>query len=126
MNEYDIYKYIEFIIFILYLVFIFFCIHIWLLWRDVDKNELKLENFVNESFFKKNCAYVFSFSILFMIHEFIEGTAIPNAMVYFEFFEMLAVLCLVLFAYHWYIVLKVSTHKKSLHHELTYFATTKN
>lgn len=122
MNEYDIYKYIEFVIFSLYLIFIFLSIHIWLAWRDVDKNELKINTFVNESFFKKNCAYVFSFSIFFTIHEYIEGTTLPNAMVYFEFFEMLALVSLVLFAYHWYIVLKTCTHKKSLPQELTYLA----
>lgn len=122
MNEYDIYKYIEFVIFSLYLIFIFLSVHIWLAWRDVDKNDLKINTFVSESFFKKNYAYVFSFSIFFMIHEYIEGTTLPNAMVYFEFFEMLALVSLVLFTYQWYIVLKTCTHKKSLTQELTYFA----
>lgn len=120
MNEYDIYKYIEFIIFSLYLFFIFLSIQIWLLWKDIDKKELKITTFINESFFKKNCAYVFSFSMFFLVHEFLEGTTLPDAVIYFEFFEILALIGLVLFAYEWYGVLKTCTHKKSLPRELTY------
>lgn len=120
MNEYAINKYIEFIIFSLYLIFIFLAIQIWLLWKDIDKKELKITTFINESFFKKNCAYVFSFSMFFLIHEFLEGITLPNAMIYFEFFEILALISLVLFAYEWYGVLKACTRKKSLPRELTY------
>lgn len=120
MNEYVINKYIEFIIFSLYLIFIFLSIQIWLLWKDIDKNELKITTFVNESFFRKNCAYVFSFSMFFLVHEFLEGITLPNAALYFEFFEILALISLVLFAYEWHGVLKACTHKKSLPRELTY------
>lgn len=121
MNEYNIYKYIEFIIFSLYLIFIFLSIQIWFLWKDIDKKELEIKTFINESFFKKNCIYVFAFSIFFMIHEFLEGTTLPNATIYFEFFEMLGFISIVLFAYDWYTVLKTSAHKKSLPQELTNF-----
>jgi len=121
LNEYDIYKIIEFIIFSLYLAFIFLSIHIWLLWRDIDKNKLNVKVFVSEPFFKKNCLYVLSFSVFFMIHEIIEGTSLPNAMVYFEFFEMLGFISIVLFSYDWYAILKTSASKKSLPQELTDF-----
>lgn len=119
MNGYDVYKVIEFIIFSLYLVFVYLSIQIWFLWRDVDKDELKEKTFVNESFFKKNCIYVLLFSIFFIIHEIVEGSSLPNSMIYFEFFEMLAFGCIVLFAYDWYAVLKTSANKKSLPLELT-------
>ncbi|MFA4934399.1 MAG: hypothetical protein WC568_01060 [Candidatus Methanoperedens sp.] len=85
----------------------------------MDKNELRANIFVSESFFKKNCVYVFSFSIFFMMQEFFEGFNLPDAVVYFEFFNMLAVISLVLFAYEWYHVLKICAYKKSLPHELT-------
>ena len=113
MNEYFIYKYLEFSISALYMTLIFLFVQIWFLWKDVDKNELALKSFVDESFFKKNCVYVFSFSIFFMIHEFLEGTRISDSMLYFEFIEMLAVISLVLFTYGWYRVLRKSAHKKS-------------
>lgn len=119
MNDYDIYKGIEFIIFMSYLIFIFLCIQIGLVWKDMDKNKLRANMFVSESFFKKNCAYVFSFSIFFMMQEFFGGFNLPDAVVYFKLFNMLAVIALVLFAYEWYGVLKTCAHKKSLPHELT-------
>jgi len=114
MDEYFIYKYIDFLILASYLALIFLFVQIWFLWKDVDKNELPLNSFVNESFFKKNCVYVFSFSIFFMLHEFLEGIKINDAMVYFKFFELFGVISLVLFAYSWHNVLRKFAHKKSI------------
>ncbi len=122
INEYTIYKYLEFSIFALYLILIFLFIQIWFSWKDIDKKELMLKSIVNESFFRKNCAYIFSFSILSLVHEFFEGSAIQNAIVFFEFFEFLAIICLVLFVYNWYIVLKTCANKKSLLKELAIFS----
>ncbi len=121
MNEFTTYKIIEFIIFSLYLIFIFLAIQIWFLWKDIDKNELKVTTFINESFFKKNCFYVFSFTVFFIIHELLEGTGLPNAAVYFEFLEMLGFSSIVLLTYDWYSILKTATNKKSLPLELTCF-----
>ena len=119
MNPYNIYKIIEFMIFTSYLIFIFLSIQIWFLWKHVDKNKLMLKTFADGSFFKKNCIYVFLFSIFFMVHEFLEGTTIPNASLYFEFFEMLAFLCLSLFAFEWYCILKEFSNKTALFQELS-------
>jgi hypothetical protein len=120
MNGFTLYKYMELLIFILYLIFIFLLIQIWFLWKDVEKNELILKSLVSESFFKKNCIYIFLFSSFFMAHEFIEGLNLPNTLVYFEIFEMMTVITLVLFAYTWYIALKSCAHKKSITEELTH------
>ena len=106
MNEFTLYKYMEFLIFSLYLIFIFLLIQIWFLWKNVEKNDLIIKSLVSESFFKKNFIYVFLFSVFFMAHEFIEGLSIPDTMIYFEFFEMLTIITLVLFAYNWHITLK--------------------
>jgi hypothetical protein len=113
VNGYDIYKYIEFIIFLSYLAFIFLSIQIWFLWKDIDKTELKSKIF-SESFIKKSYAYVFISVMFFMIDEFLEGTIMPNVTVYLEFFEMLAIISLVLFAYEWYRIFKKCAHKKSM------------
>src|SRR5574341_562742 len=118
MNENDFNKYIEILIFPLFLVFVFLLVQIWLLWKDIDKNELKSRTIDNESFFKVSYVYVFFFTMFFMLHKFFE---VITPLVYHEFFEMLAVFCLVLFAYHWYRVFKASAHKKSLPQELTDF-----
>jgi hypothetical protein len=92
-------------------------IQIWFLWNDLDKNELKVK-IVSDSFFKRICIYVFLASIFFMIHEVTEGTSLPNAAVYFEFFELVAYISILLFTYEWFLILKVSTNKRSLPQEL--------
>ncbi len=121
MDKYSIYRYIELIIFSSYLIFIFLSIQIWLLWKEIDKRELKLKIFVSESFFKKIFGYVL-FSIIFsMMHEFFEGRNLPDATIYIEFFEMLALISLVLFTYEWYYLLKKYVPKKPLPLELTNF-----
>ncbi len=121
MDEFTLYKFIEFIIFALYLTFIYLAIQIWFLWKDVNKDDLKINAFINESFFKKNCIYVFSFSVFFMGHEIIEGTSMTYAMIYFELLEMLGFICIVLFARDWHSVLRLSVNKKPLPHELPEF-----
>ncbi len=120
MDIFNIYKLMEFLIFSSYLILIFLSIQIWFMWKDIDKNELEIKTFINESFFKKNCFYVFSFSIFFMIPEFFEGEGAPNS-IFFEVFEMLGFMSIVLFAYDWYNVLKTCASKKSLPLELTDF-----
>ena len=118
LNEYDLYKFMELIMFALYLVFIFLSIQIFFLWKDLNKTELKVKSFMNDSFFKRNSIYVFSFSIFFMLHEILEGTSLPNAMLYFEFLEILGLSCLVIFAHGWYRALKASVKKKPIPREL--------
>jgi len=120
MNEYSIYKYEEFILFVIYLILIFLLVQIWFLWKDADKKEL-VSRFINDSFFKKNCIYVFLFSSFFMLHEFLEGINISNAMVFYEFIELLALISLLLFAYNWYVVLKMCSIKKPVTIELRDF-----
>lgn len=116
MSDYDISKYIEFITFSSYLIFIFLSVQIWLLWKDADKNELKL-GFVSEAFFRKNCAYLFSFSLFSMVHFFEEAASST----FYNVLEMLAIVSLVLFAYSWHNALKACA-KKSLPGELISFA----
>lgn len=118
LNEYELYKFMEFIMFALYLIFIFLSIQIFFLWKDLNKTELKVKSFINDSFFKKNSIYVFSFSVFFMLHEILEGTSLPYAMLYFEFLEMVGLLCLVIFAHAWYRALKACVKKKTIPREL--------
>lgn len=110
-----IYKYMEFIIFSLYLIFIFLSIQIWFLWKDTDKNELKIK-IISESFFKKNCIYVFSFGVFFIIQS-IEIMNQPDASMLYEFIKILALISLLLFTYGWYRLLKNFTHKRSFPQE---------
>lgn len=111
MIEY-IYKIIEYITVTLYLFFIFLSVQIWFLWKDINKDDLKFRFFASESFFKKNSIYVFSFSTFFIIRdlEFIDEK-------YFGFFNVLALLSIVLFTYGWYETLKLNTKRKVLPQE---------
>jgi hypothetical protein len=121
LDQLILYKFIEIMIFAMYMVFIFLSIQIWFLWRDLNKDEFKINIFINESFFKKNCIYVFSFSVFFMLHETIEGTSLTNATIYFEVLELLGFTCIVLFAHDWYSALRLSVHKKTVPHKLSEF-----
>lgn len=111
MNAVTIYEYIEFIVFTLYLIFIFLSIQVWLLLKDIDMDEWKLNPFVNASFFKTNLVYVFSASVFLIFHQIFEDISLPNNALIFEFFEALAVLSLVLLVSSWYNKLKPSAHK---------------
>jgi len=113
MNEYTVYKYMEFFIFSIYLIFIYLLVQIWFLWKDIEKNDFFLKSLAKESFFRKNCVYVFLFSSFFIIHEFFEGLNIPNSILFFEFLDVISIFILFLFAYNWYIVLKPFAKKKN-------------
>lgn len=103
---------IEYIIFTLYLFFVFLSVQIWFLWKDINKDDLKFRYFANESFFRKNSIYVFSFSTLFIIRdlEFVNEK-------YFGFFNMLALSSIVLFTYSWRKTLKMHSRRKILPQE---------
>ena len=111
MSEY-VYTVIEYLIFSLYLVFVFFSIQIWFLRKDIDKNDLKFRHFASESFFKKNSVYVVSFSSFLMIREF----EFVNEK-YSGFFNLLALISIVLFTYSWYSTLKPHANRKILPRE---------
>ena len=112
MDEYALYRAMEYVIFGSYLVFIFLSVQIWFLWRDMDKDEKTLKLSVNEVIFKKSFFYVSALSLFFFLHEFLEGTGMQNIMLYFELLEMLGFIFLILFAYEWYSVLKRSPRRK--------------
>ncbi len=111
----------EFLILLLYLLFVFLAIQIWLLWKDINKDDLKLNSIINESFFKKNYIYTFSFTLFLMGHEILEGANLADAIIYLEIMELLGIFSIVLFAYNWYFMLKSIAPKRSLPYELTEF-----
>ena len=121
MDEFTLYKFIELMIFALYMVFIFLAIQIWFLWKDINKDDFKINTIINESFFKKNCIYVFSFTFFFMGHKILEGANLAGVMIYLEVMELLGFFTIVLFTYNWYLMLRSMAPKKSLPYELTEF-----
>jgi amino acid transporter len=105
------YMVIEYVIFTLYLIFIFLSVQIWFLWKDINKDELEFRGFASESFFRKNCIYVFSFSTFFIIGEF-EFISEASGI-----FDMMALISILLFTYSWYSTLKPYAHRKTLPRE---------
>ena len=100
----------------LFLIFIFLSIQIWFVWKDIDKDVLKKSLILSGSFFKKNCIYVYCFSVFIFIHGFIEE--IDPSGIYIKLLGILTFLCLVLFTYDWYTMLNTSVLKKSIPQEL--------
>lgn len=111
MNESNVNSIINFMMFSLYLFFIFLAIQIWFLWKDTDKDKLKVELFANEIFFKKNSVFIFSFMTFLFINEFLNS-------VHYGIFYLLAQVSIVMFVYNWYSTLKPHANRKSLPREL--------
>jgi hypothetical protein len=114
--ETNYFIYAEPFIISLYLVFIFLSIQIWFLWKDIDKSDLNIKSFFNDSFFTSNCMYVYSFSVFFIVHGFFNGTGVPG--LYFKALEVLTLCGLVLFTYDWYHMLEPCATRRSLPQEL--------
>ncbi len=112
MDEYALYTAMEYVIFGSYLVFVFLSVQIWFLWKDMDKKDATFEHLVTDGTFKKSFFYVSALSLFFFMHEFLEGMGMQNIMLYFEMLEMLGFICLVLFAYEWYKILKICPCEK--------------
>ncbi|VVB85375.1 Uncharacterised protein [uncultured archaeon] len=117
--ESDYYIFAEPFILALYLIFIFLSIQIWFLWKDIDKSELNVKSFFTDSFFKRNCIYMYYFSVFFISHGFFNGITVPE--LYFNVLRMLTLSGLVLFTYDWYSVLEPCATRKSLPKELVDF-----
>ena len=97
-DEYMIYKIIESLIYTLYLFFVFLSIQIFLLWKDIDKKIVK--SIITGSFIRKNCLYLFSFSIFFILFDL--SDSIKQLDVYSGVLKVLAPFTLVLVSYEWY------------------------
>lgn len=112
----EYYIYAEPFIVMLYLIFIFLSVQIWFLWKDIDMSELNIKPFMNDSFFIRNCIYVYCFSMFFLIHGFFYGNGVLG--MYFKALEVLTLSGLVLFTYDWYSVLEPYATRKALPQEL--------
>ena len=97
-NEFMINKIIESLIYTLYLFFVFLSIQIVFLWKDIDKKLVK--SIITASFLRKNCLYLFSFSIFFILFDLSDGIKQFDASS--GVLKVLAPFTLVLVSYEWY------------------------
>ncbi len=110
MDEYSVYKYIEFLMISLYLIFVFLSVQIFFIWIDIDKSELRSKISENESIIRNSVITVFFIGAFLIIHEFVEGT--KKSYLFFEIFELLGFLCVLFFIHKWHLTLKACAPKK--------------
>ncbi len=120
MDEYIVYKYIEFLMISLYLIFVFLSVQIFFIWIDVDKSELRSKISENGSILKNSVITVFFVGVFLIIHEFVEGT--KQSYLFFEIFELSGFLCVLCFIHKWHLTLKGCSHKKKTPDEFLFDA----
>lgn len=114
MNEYIIYKYLEFLIFCIYFMMSFLSIQIWLIWQNIDKNELRSSVFITDPFLRNNFILIFLVSVFFFMHEFFEEAALQNSYLFFEFFELMGFILILYITFMWHSILKTFVIKKPI------------
>jgi len=110
MDEYTVYKYIEFLMVSLYLILVFLSIQIFFMWIDVDISQLRSKISANEPILKNSIITVFFIGTLLIINEFIEGTKQPYLII--ELFDLMSFVFVVYFVYNWHLTLKSCSYKK--------------
>lgn len=110
MDEYTVYKHIEFLMVSLYLILVFLSIQIFFMWIDVDISQLRSKMSSNEPILKNSIITVFFIGTLLIINEFIEGTKQPYLII--ELFDLMSFVFVVYFVYNWHLTLKSCSHKK--------------
>jgi len=114
IDDYSLYRIIQGIIIILILLAIYLGIQILLTWKFLKKGEVGSDELIsNKTSFYKIAIFIFIAGFFMLLHEFLEGLE-ENAPDYttYEFFELIALLGLVLFMYEWYRILRNSKRKQ--------------
>ena len=114
IDDYTLFRIIQGIIIIFILISIYLGIQITLTWNFLKKGELGSDELIsNKGSFYRNTIFIFFAGFFMLLHEFLEGFGEdqPDATSY-EFFELMALLGLVLFMYEWYRILRNSKRKQ--------------
>ena len=85
---------------------IFLSIQIWLIWQNIDKNELRSRVFITDPFIRNNIIIVFLMSFFFIMHEFLEETRLRNSYLFFEFSQLMGFILILYITYMWYSIFK--------------------
>ncbi len=114
IDDYTLFKIIQGIIIILILISIYIGIQITLTWKFLKKGEVGSDELIsNKTSFYRIAIFIFIAGFFMLLHEFLEGLEeiAPDTTTY-EFFELLALLGLVLFMIEWYRILRNSKRKQ--------------
>ncbi len=116
IDDYTLFRIIQGIIIIFILVAVYLGIQITLTWNFLKKEEVGSDEIIsNKDSFYKNTLFIFIAGFFMLIHEFLEGLGenAPDSTTY-EFFEMMALLGLVLFMNEWRKILRKLKRKQAL------------
>ena len=114
IDDYSLFKIIQGIIIILILLSVYLGIQITLTWKFLKKGEVGTDELIsNKGSFYRNTIFIFIAGFFMLLHEFLEGFGEnePDTTSY-EFFELMALLGLVLFMFEWYKILRNSKRKQ--------------
>jgi hypothetical protein len=114
IDDYSLFKLIQGTIIIFILFSIYLGIQITLTWKFLKKGEVGSDELIsNKGSFYRNTIFIFMAGFFMLLHEFLEGLEenAPDTTSY-EFFELMALLGLVLFMYEWYRILRTLKRKQ--------------
>ncbi len=114
IDDFSLFQIIQGIIIILILISIYLGIQITLTWKFLRKGEVGSDELIsNKGSFYRNTIFIFIAGFFMLLHEFLEGFGenAPDTTTY-EFFELIALLGLVLFMCEWYGILRKFKRKQ--------------
>ena len=114
IDDHTLFEIIQGTIILLILLSVYLGIQITLTWKFLKKGEVGGDELIsNKGSFYKNTIFIFIAGFFMLLHEFLEGFGedAPDSTTY-EFFELMALIGLVLFMYEWYRILRKSKRKQ--------------
>ncbi len=114
IDDYNLFRIIQAIIIILILFAVYIAVQITLTWRFLKKGDAHSDEIIsNKGSFYRNTIFIFIAGFFMLLHEFLEGSGenAPDATTY-EFFELMALLGLILFMIEWYKILNKLKRKQ--------------
>ncbi len=107
IDDFSLFRIIQTIIFILILFTVYLAVQISLIWTFLKKGCTNSDEIIsNKGSFIRNTLFISIAGFFMLLHEFFEGFGENADDTTYEFFELMALLGLVLFMFEWYNILK--------------------
>lgn len=113
IDDFSLFRIIQTIIFILILFAVYPAVQISLTWKFLKKGDSNSNEIIsNKGSFYRNTIFIFIAGFFMLLHEFLEGFGENADETTYEFFELIALLGLVLFMIEWYKILNKLKRKQ--------------
>lgn len=113
IDDFSLFRIIQTIIFILILFAVYLAVQISLTWKFLKKGDSNSNEIIsNKGSFYRNTIFIFIAGFFMLLHEFLEGFRENADETTYEFFELIALLGLVLFMIEWYKILNKLKRKQ--------------